>query len=382
MESEARKVLDSVGLELDVNRCIEEISEADKSLIDLAKALRRKPQILILDEMTAPLISHVVEELFQIIRKLKEVGSTIIFISHRLEEVLRICDEIIVLKDGNYEGVIDNSIRSDIAQTRKQIVRMMTGTEKGLDFPPKAVGRRQKPPVLTIRNLSNNHIRGITLEVQEGEIVALAGLDGQGQSTLLRAIAGLLPHIEGEILLCGKSLQIRNPFTSINNGIFYLSDKRDEEELWLSHNLWLNASVPSISERTLYGFINLKRDFHVIQDLVSSLRIEPPTLSKIVHQLSGGNRQKVVLGKYLLSSPKILLMDQPTIGLDVRAKVEFYHLLRKLADKGIPTLTVLTDLEEVVNLPNRILVMHEGRITKEFCDPFVDEEELLDSYYG
>ena len=177
-------------------------------------------------------------------------------------------------------------------------------------------------------------------------------------------------------------MKCRDPYDPIKCGIFYVSDQRDEEELWLSHDVWLNLSLTSIADRTSFGIIRTKYDGSVIQDMVSSLRIQTPNLHKIVQQLSGGNRQKVVLGKYLLARPKVLLMDQRTIGLDVGAKVEIYELLRNLAGQGIPTLAVLTDLEEVVNLPDRILVIHEGQIVREFSGEKVDEEELVDSYYG
>ncbi len=161
-----------------------------------------------------------------------------------------------------------------------------------------------------------------------------------------------------------------------------MSDHRDEEELWLTHDIWKNISVASVGSRSNLGFVNLKKDRAVVLNMITDLHIEPPSLVKIVQQLSGGNRQKVVLGKSLLSKPKILLLDQPTIGLDIGAKMEIYKLIRELVDEGIPVLTVLTDCEEVVNLPDRVLVMHEGKIAKEFSSDTINEEELLDSYYG
>jgi len=238
----------------------------------------------------------------------------------------------------------------------------MTGTEKGLFFPDKKDEEAKGEVVISIRNICNNRLQGIDLDIRTGEVVALAGLDGQGQSILLRAIAGLLPHVEGEIILEGEKLKIRNIYDSIKNGIFYISDRRDEEELWMTHDIWLNMSVPSVSSRTNFGFIPMKDDRLTVKNTASNLKIEPPALSNIIQNLSGGNRQKVVLGKYLLAKPKILLMDQPTIGLDISAKMEIYKLVREFVDNGIPVLTVLTDCEEVLNLPDRILVMHEGKI--------------------
>jgi ABC-type sugar transport system ATPase subunit len=382
METEARDVIGKGGLDLDVTLPIDAISAADKSLIEFSKALHRDPKILILDETTATLASDTVQGLFNILQALKKAGKTIIFISHRLHEVLTVCDEILVLKDGSLQGCIDNTEKKNLASIRREIILLMTGTEKGLHFPPRSTTESKGPVVLSLRNISNSQLRDINIDVHEGEIVALAGLRGQGQSMLLRTAAGMLANFQGDISLRGKPRRIRNPFDAIESGIFYVSDRRDEEDLWLSHDVWLNISLGSISDRARFGIIRMKEDRKIIEDMVESLRIDTPSLSKIVQQLSGGNRQKVVLGKYLLSRPRILLMDQPTIGLDVGAKAEIYVLLRELAREGIPTLAVLTDLEEVVNLPDRILVMHEGEITREFLGAEVDENVLVDSYYG
>jgi len=382
LEGEACDVLEKVGLKLDVSRCCDEISEAEKSLIDLAKALSHDPQILILDEITAPLVSSIVDRMFDILLELKSEGKTVIFISHRLEEVLSICDDILVLKDGCFQGVVDNTDKNATSTTRKEIIRMMTGTEKGLLFPDKMIEKAKGDVVISIRNIRNNHLHGIDLDIHKGEVVALAGLDGQGQSILLRAIAGLLPHVEGEIILEGKKIKFRDIYDSIRSGIFYISNRRDEEELWITHDIWLNMSVASVSSRSKFGFIPMKNDRSTVRSVASNLKIEPPSLSNVIQNLSGGNRQKVVLGKYLLAKPKFLLMDQPTIGLDISSKVEIYNLVREFVNNGIPVLTVLTDCEEVVNLPDRILVMHEGKIAREFSGESINEEELLDSYYG
>ncbi|MGD8813210.1 MAG: sugar ABC transporter ATP-binding protein [Anaerolineales bacterium] len=382
MEVEAREVISQVGLNLDVGLPADAFSATEKSLIEFSMALHRDPKILILDEITATMASDIVQELFDILQQLKQAGKTIIFISHRLHEVLSVCDEILVLKDGSLQGSIENNSKRDLAAIRRDIVLKMTGTERGLHFPVRKVTEPNAPVVLSLRNIQNTKLRDVNLDVREGEIVALAGLRGQGQSMLLRAAAGMVAHFQGDVSLRGEAKRIRNPFDAIAGGIFYVSDRRDEEELWLSHDVWLNISLGSISERSRLGYIRMKEDHAVIQEMVDNLRIETPSLSKIVQQLSGGNRQKVVLGKYLLSRPQVLLMDQPTIGLDVGAKAEIYTLLRSLAKEGIPTLAVLTDLEEVVNLPDRILVMHEGRITREFQGAEVNEEELVDSYYG
>jgi ribose transport system ATP-binding protein len=382
LQRHAINALREVGLDIDITLPAREFTEGEKSLIELSKALSRDPEILILDEITAPLESSTVNNLFEIMRGLRERGKTVVFISHRLEEIFKICDDIIVLKDGNLEGIIDNIQEEDPVLIRKKVIGMMTGTEKGLSFPQKTGLKLKGEVVFSLRDVKSKWLRDVSLDVRKGEIVALAGLRGQGQSNLLRTIAGLLPQEAGEIYISGEKIHIKSPKDAIDNGIFYISDKRDEEELWLSHDVWLNISLASIDNRTRLGFIRRNEDKKAVEKMVSRLRIETPSLAQLVKNLSGGNRQKVVLGKYLLARPKILIVDQPAMGLDVATKSEIYHLLRRLSNEGIPTLAVLTDLEEVVNLPDRLLVMREGRIVKEFSEERMDEEELLDSYYG
>jgi ribose transport system ATP-binding protein len=379
---QAREVLKKIDVELDVSLPADSLQEGEKSLVELARALDRNPNILILDEMTAPLTSQVVQDLFSIIRRLKEEGKTLIFISHRLEEVLKICDEIIVLKDGNLEGIVKKKNNGDLPSVRRKIISMMTGTEKGLDFPPKVGPLSEAQVVLSLENISSGRLNNVSIQVRKGEIVALAGLRGQGQSTLLRTVTGLLFRSQGTVSIFGRPVKIDSPREAMKNGIFFVSDRRDQEELWLAHDVWLNMSLASVDSRTKFGVVPRARDRKIVEDMVARLKIATPNIAKVVRQLSGGNRQKVVLGKYLLANPRVLLLDQPTLGLDVGAKIEIYYLLRELATAGIPTLTVLTDLEEVVNLPDRIFVMHEGQIVREFSGIRINQEELLDSYYG
>lgn len=381
LKTHAKQVLNRVSLDLDVTKPANQLTADEMKLVELSRALTYDPELLILDELTAPLESSTVNELFKIMSSLKKKEKTLIFISHRLEEVLKICDEIIVLKDGILQDTINNDLEKS-ASVRKDVIRLMTGTEKGLEFPEKTGLEVRGEKVLSLTSVENEWLQDIYLDVHKGEIVALAGLRGQGQSILLRTICGLIPKSGGHTYLNGGKTEIKSPINAIENGIFYISDRREEEELWLTHDVWLNISLASMDKRSRFGFIKGKEDREVVEKMVSRLRIETPSLAQIVRNLSGGNRQKVVLGRYLLARPKIIIADQPTKGLDVGAKVEIYQLLRELSNEGIPSLVVLTDLSEVVNLPDRILVMREGQIVKEFSERQINEEELLDSYYG
>jgi ABC-type sugar transport system ATPase subunit len=382
LQNRAKEALNEVGLDVDVTLPVSELTAAEEKLVELSRALSHDPEILILDEITAPLVSSVVNDLFTIMRNLKETGKTLIFISHRLEEVLEVCDEIIVLKDGDLAGIIKNNSERSASSIRKNIIHMMTGTKRGLSFPEKRGLKFREEKVLSLKNIKSDWLNDVSLDVHRGEIVALAGLRRQGQSKLLRTIFGLLPKDRGDLYLDGEKLEIYSPKDAINRGIFYISDRRDQEELWLTHDVGLNISMVSMCDRARFGFIIGGGEKEAVQKIVSKLKIETPSLAQIVRNLSGGNRQKVVLGKYMLARPKVFIADQPTKGLDVGAKVEIYHLLRRLSDGGIPTLAVLTELSEVVNLPDRILVMRDGKIVKEFSGKKINEEKLLDSYYG
>ncbi|MGM0366221.1 MAG: sugar ABC transporter ATP-binding protein [Actinomycetota bacterium] len=377
----AEKILERINFSIDVRKLAKDIHEDEKTFVEFAKVLSRNPDTVILDEITAALESDDVEGLFKILMSLKEEGKTIIFISHRLEEVLKFSDEIIVFKDGRLVGNIDNSSKQDYKSKRDKIINYMTGIEGGLKFPERLGVDSKGKVVLSVKNLNSKHLKGINLEIRENEIVGLAGLRGQGQSELLRTLAGIMSKSSADIKINGQEVRINSTFDAIKAGFFYISDKRDKEELWLSHDIIFNIVLMSISSRTRGGFIKKKEEKKLVKDIAEKLQIETARLDNYVQLLSGGNRQKVVLAKYLLAKPRILFLDQPTIGLDVGAKMEIYKILRMLAKKGIPTLTLLTDREEILQFPDRLLVMFEGEIIKEFRGAGIDEEKLLHSYY-
>jgi len=381
LNTAAEKILKKVNFSIDVRKLAREISEDEKTYVELAKVLSRNPDIVIFDEVTAALESDDVEDLFKIIKSLKEEGKTIIFISHRLDEVLKFSDEIIVFKDGRLVGTINNSSKIDFDLKREKIINYMTGIKGGMQFPEKIGVGSKKKTILSIKDLNSKHLKNINLDIHENEIVGLAGLRGQGQSELLRTIAGILGKRKGTIIVNDEEVSIKSSYDALGAGIFYISDKRDQEELWLTHDIVFNTVLMSLDSRARASFFNKRNEEKRVEKMAERLKIESPSLDKYVQYLSGGNRQKVVLAKYLLAKPKILLLDQPTIGLDVEAKMEIYKILRELAEEGIPTLALLTDREEILKLPDRILVMCEGEIIREFSERSVDEECLLDSYY-
>lgn len=377
----AEKALEKVHLDIDVSQPAGQVQEGEKSIIELAKVISKNPDIIILDEITAALDIAKVNQLFDVIRALCEQGKTIIFISHRLEEVLQLSDEILVLKDGILVSSVDNETKNESEKKRKKIIQDMTGLAGGLHFPVKSGVRSSCPPVLSVKGLSSSHLRDINLEIRENEIVCLTGLSGQGQSELLRTIAGIQHKKSGKIFVNEQEIEIGSLRDAMHGGIFYVSDRRDEEEIWPSHNITFNMVLSSLDKRTHGGIINKEQEKALAKKMVEQLGVAAPNLETIIRYLSGGNRQKVVLAKYLLTKPKILLLNQPTTGLDIEAKMEIYSLLRSLAEQGIPTLVLLTEYEEVLQLPDRLLVMYEGKIVNECQGDTIQEEQLLSSYF-
>ncbi|MEM3434300.1 MAG: sugar ABC transporter ATP-binding protein, partial [Candidatus Methanomethyliaceae archaeon] len=334
----AQKTLSKVCQDINLAALAGDLSEAECVLVELARAIARDSSILILDEITAPLERKTVEKLFSILLELKKKDKTILFISHRLGEILEICDEILVMRDGRLEGIIDNTKKNDFSSVRWQIINLMTGTEKGLSFPEKVKKQIYNDVALSLRGIRNKYLHEVNLDIYKGELVALAGLHGHGQSILLRSISGLVPGTEGNILINGRKITISTPRKAIEQGVFYISDRRDIEELWFTHDVGFNMSLPTITSRAVLGFIQSAKNREASQSMVKELNVVTRSITTAIRHLSGGNRQKVALGKYLLAQPKVLLLDQPTMGLDIKAKEEIYQLLKKLCTQGVAIL--------------------------------------------
>jgi ABC-type sugar transport system ATPase subunit len=382
LKKKSEEVLKKVGEVLNVNQTVASLRIDIKKIIEFSRLFITNPDIILLDEITAPLDMSQVKRLFTFMQDFKRSGKLIVFVSHKLDEVFEIADEIIILREGKVVGTISNESLLQRSELRKKVIQMMSGREVGLKFPQRKEFERSKKPILRVRNLSNEYLKNVDLDLYEGEIVALAGLSGHGQSALLKTLLGMIPKRRGEVHIEEKRVDIRSPKDAMKNGLFYLSDRKDEEELWLHHDVLFNICNPSVKDRSTLYFVGRSVERRVCEEIVSKLRIQTPSLAQIIMNLSGGNRQKVVLGRKLLCKPKILAADQPTIGIDISTKEEIYFLMRKLAaEEGVSILTVLTELSEVINLPDRILVMREGTIVKEFPGG-IDEKVLLDSYFG
>ncbi|GAK55178.1 ribose import ATP-binding protein RbsA [Candidatus Vecturithrix granuli] len=336
---------------------VKDLSISNQQVVEIAKALILNCKILILDEPTAALTENETKALFKIMQDLKKQGMSIIYISHRMAEVFGQCDRVSILRDGHYVGtyVVAES-------TSQDVVNKMVGREIGDMYPSKMDEEEDDTRVLLeVRHLSNsNRFKDINFKLYKGEILGLAGLVGAGRSEVAKAICGLYPKENGEILFKGKPLEITQYEDAIKNGIVYLTEDRKAEGVFLDLPLKQNISAMDIKQVSSKGFIDKKKENRQARSLLEKLRVKYSSLSQKASSLSGGNQQKLLIAKLLSVKPAIVLMDEPTRGIDVGAKAEIHRLLRELAIQGIGVIMISSELPEVIGMCDRVLVMHEG----------------------
>ncbi|MBA7609644.1 Ribose import ATP-binding protein RbsA [subsurface metagenome] len=375
---QAGKLMAMLNLSLDPDSLIYELPIAQQQMVAIVRALSANPDILILDEPTASLSEHEVEHLFQVMRNLKKKGVSIISISHRLEEVFQIADSVTVLKDG--EVVATRSAR-EINQG--ELIKMMVGREFVNIFPQKGGPDIKEEVVFSIRGLTRKGaLKNINLDLRRGEVVIVAGLRGQGQRELVRAIFGIDPIDKGEIYLEGKKIQINSPGDAIRAGIGFLSDDRKAEGLVLCRSIRENIALPTLKGRQVGGFIKRKEEKEAVNSQVKALDIRTTSIEQEAQFLSGGNQQKLIIAKWLLGNPRVIIFDEPTIGIDVGTKIEIYHRLRELAREGTGILIVSSDMIEIIGMSDRVLVMFEGEIVAEIPAEKISEEKIMAAAAG
>ena len=371
LEKQAQNVLHRLGVDINPRTPLRRLTVAQQQMVEIAKALSLNAQIVIMDEPSATLGGQDLERLFEVIIALKKQGVTVIYISHRLAEVFQVADRVTVFKDGK---VVHTSPVPEI--DRPTLVRMMIGRAFSETFPP-----RGGPPgeeVLSIQNLtSGSALQEITMNVRRGEIVSLAGLTGSGRTELARAIFGARRIDQGEIRISGKPVKMKSPRDALKNNIGFLTEDRNEEGLVLGLSVKHNAALPSLKQRQRWGILNLSAEEKVVKEKVDELSIRTPGLGQGVEFLSGGNRQKVVLAKWLITNPELLIFDEPTRGIDVGAKNEIWHLMRELARQGKAILMISSELPEVIGMSDRIVVIHRGRVVGEIAGVQATEEQVM-----
>jgi ABC-type sugar transport system ATPase subunit len=356
LEARALDLFKRLAVDLDPHIRVERLSLAQQQMVEIAKALSINARLVIMDEPSATLGGHDLLRVFETISALKQQGVAIIYISHRLEEVFDVADHVTVFRDGR--AVASRPI-TEI--TRGELVRLMVGRDLTETFPEP--GQALGEEILTVRDLSAGDVlHDINLSVRCGEIVGISGLMGSGRTELAQTIFGVRPYERGDIRIRGQQVHLKSPQDALKHGMAFLPESRKEEGIVACLSVQHNAALPSLDARQVMGFIQTKRDRAVVQEQVNRLNVRTPSLRQEIQFLSGGNQQKVVLSKWLLTGAELLIFDEPTRGIDVGAKAEIWHLMRELANRGHAILMISSELSEIMGMSDRILVLYKGRI--------------------
>ncbi|MGM0420495.1 MAG: sugar ABC transporter ATP-binding protein [Bacillota bacterium] len=355
MKQQAQSIFTEMGLDIDVNTKVSELTIGRQQMVEIAKAISQDAEIIAMDEPTSSLSQQEVEILFDLIRELKDNNIAVIYISHHLEEIFAVCDRVTVLRDG--KKVAEQSIADT---DRDEIVQQMVGRNLDERFPD--FETEEDEVIFSVENLTVPEVvDDVSFQVHQGEIFGLAGLMGAGRSEIARAICGLYKNRSGRIYLQGKELDIESPRDAISQGVYYLTENRKEEGLIPALSVGVNISLSILEQLTLVkGVIAQKQEKSLVEDYISRLDIRTPGPGQLVKNLSGGNQQKVVLARVLSTNPKVIIMDEPTRGIDVGAKQEIYNLMRELVKDDVAIIFISSELPELLNLATRIGVIYKG----------------------
>jgi ribose transport system ATP-binding protein len=367
----AKEILNDLGVQISPKTIVKDLSVGYQQIVEIAKSVSRDVKFLIMDEPTAPLTDSEVEKLYKIVFRLKQKGVTILYISHKLEEVFRLSDRITVMRDGKYVVTLP------CAETnREQLISLMVGRELGQNYPGRSTKNAGKN-VLEVKHLSNGNIHDVSFTLRKGEILGIAGLVGAGRTELVRAIFGADRILRGNVYINGREVFIKNPQKAIKNGIGLIPEDRKQHGVLLEMDIRFNVSYASLDHMTQYGFVNRGKETSLAGNYIESLRIKTPGSSQQVKNLSGGNQQKVVLAKWLATHCDILFFDEPTRGIDIGAKQEIYQLMRQLAEEGKSMIMISSEMPELIGMSDRVLVMKEGRLTGELQQEQMTQEKIL-----
>ncbi len=373
IDRESKRFLEMVGLDADPRELVENLTIGRQQLVEIAKALSTKARVLIMDEPTSSLSQTEAERLFTVVKDLRSQGVSIIYISHRLGEVIELADRVTVLRDGENAGELQRE-----AITHDAMVQLMVGREVSQFY-----ARTIHQPgefALEVRNLRTpiHPTHELSFAIKAGEVVGMAGLVGAGRSEMLNTVFGVTPPLGGEVRVNGQLVDLQSPIDAISAGLALVPEDRKQQGLILDMSVRENLSLASLKRDSLRRhFLNDDREAEISESMIRQMRIKTPNASQMVRYLSGGNQQKVVLGKWLALEPKVLLLDEPTRGIDIGAKQEIYSLMENLAERGVAILFVSSELEEVIGMSDRALVMHEGQITGELRREELSEEAIM-----
>ncbi len=371
MRRKAQEAMDKMGVNIPINAVMSDLSVGQQQMVEICKALMVDAKVLIMDEPTAALTQSETEGLFRLIKSLREKGVSIVYISHRMEEIFELCDRITILRDGTYVGT---EYIKDI--NMDDIVRMMIGREIGDRFPVRDV--RKGKEMLRIEELTKGKtFRDVNFSVCAGEVLGVSGLMGAGRTEIMQAIFGNLPYDSGKVFIEGKEMHIRNARDAIDAGIGFITEDRKTEGLLLEKSISENITLANLGKVSSRSVMQKKKVDELVKKGISEFRIKCFGPDHECNNLSGGNQQKVVFAKWVYTDPKILILDEPTRGVDIGAKKEIYQVINDLAAKGVAIILVSSELPEVLGMSDRIMVVHEGTITGIIDAKEADQEKVM-----
>ena len=376
MESESRALFEQLGVPLNPLARARGLSIADQQIVEIAKAISTKANVIVMDEPTAALSSKEVDRLFSVARNLRDQGCAVVFVSHRLDEVFVLCDRITIMRDGS---TVSTALTSELDEP--QVIRAMVGRDVSDLFPK--VDAQVGDVVLSVKELARDgQFENISFDVRAGEIVALAGLVGSGRSEVARAIFGVDAYNSGAVMLNGKKLKPASPLDAMEHGIALVPEDRRQQGLFMPTSIAKNAAITMLSRIRRGFFVSAQAERDVADKWTKVLQTKFENINDPVERLSGGNQQKVVLAKWLATEPKLLIVDEPTRGIDVGTKAEVHKLLSQKAQEGLAVLMISSELPEVLGMADRIFVMREGHIVREFSRAEATSESVIAAATG
>lgn len=371
MNAEAKKILSALGLDEDVKTLTGELSVGKQQIIEIAKAMSSNAEVIIMDEPTAALTDREIESLFETIKGLQANGVSFVYISHRMEEIFSICDRITILRDGDFVGV------KKIRETSfDEIVQMMVGRQLGERFPARnsAIGEVK----LAAQGLTRNGcFEDISFELRKGEVLGISGLMGAGRTEVVQSLFGYRKLNKGSLVLDGKPVKIKNPQQAIKLGLGYVTEDRKSEGLIVEFSVKENLSLTNFQKVSSNGILNTRNEKELYESMVERLGVRVSGPEQAAKSLSGGNQQKVVIAKWLGIEPEVLILDEPTRGVDVGAKKEIYNIINELAERGVAILMISSELPEIIGMADRVLVMHEGNLMAELSKDEMTQEKIM-----
>lgn len=368
----AQEIIDVFQIPIRADAQIRDLSVAHQQMVEIMKAYRRNPKVIAFDEPTASLSDAEIDTLFDIIRKLKEQGIIILYVSHRMKEIFRITDQVVVIKDGRFVAQLKTE-----NTTESELIKLMVGRDLGNVYGELDRNTRMGEVILEVKHLKNPWVHDVSFQLHRGEILGFAGLVGAGRTETMRAIFGADDWKEGEILLDNRSVHFKSPKEAIEAGIGLATEDRKDQGIFAIRSVMDNINVASMKKVSKGQWLLPARERETAVRAIQDFRIKTPDEEKHIGELSGGNQQKVILARWLAADPKVLILDEPTKGIDVGAKAEIYQMACDLAKRGIGVIVISSELPEIIGLSNRILVMHNGRITGELNPKETTEAEIL-----